>query len=1056
VGAVVPSLIAMLLPFASHPSASERLLPLVSRFAQQLDSLVLTTRALADADAAYVAFRVGEPSPVLGAGLSSAPSSSNSSLSSSSSSFAAAAQAAAAEATAAPSTCSSGVGGSSGNSSSASGGGGSAELAPQLPRVLSLLKSTAFLAANLAGTLVVAADPSSPSLEHNNALMGRRVKALLCSPVLSFGIGATYASSSATVNTAAKDANVAADASALEASAAILAQWVRAAYGQLDPGYAMVVKQAMAADKRQVQLQQVANTSAHSAAPVNNNATSASNATLGGVEPSPSSSATPQKGNFEAHEDALFAVLLHHTGLDAWAALAAKAASDPSQQGAAAGAPAVTPATTAVTSGSNNSKSPRPHHQRNHMPPLSQRRPPWLLLSLWRLVAESSVSLWRQRASLRASSSSSSGDGAHEVDLFARTATASHLLLSFWAPPPVALLRTSPWQSSVSSTTAAAAAGDKRVTAARGRWQRAVGLVVALLRWQQVLRPTSGTSAPPKRGLSRAMALVPPAGRQCLDLVRNLSTVDVAATETSSSSPGIRPESTAAANAQNDDNNLPLVSALASAAVRNQRRAAARARGFAAFETLLKSLNTPSLAVDLLAPLAPALRTASTVNSSEEAAFAVQKGDKGAGEVSGNCHCLDGLDAIGAAAASHVRKHSAQLFGVLLQCLARASSAVDESTGLPGTTTSSSSLPLETTKSGSSSSSTSQLLDSPSVLMLCHTLSLVRFDPIDWSSLRNCRALDIALKVARRLETSHAALLSEISNKGSSGNTASSSSSSFSTSPLDARQATGGASSKRRSSPNGSGAAASSSSSNSSSNNSSSNTGAAAVAQKRLALRTGQCAVAARSFYRLFVSRLAQLGVDLAPLPSAPSAWTKLIGPCFEVLRSDLQRGLTIMRPGSAASSDAAPDPQSELGLSKDATSSISTTLAAGKSTCITAIAAASTASSTSSGVGTQSQQWQVSVNGRPGHRRRCQELLTSPRQFVHMEDGLTIEADQLLHNSKGPDFSMTFWLYLTQDSTGQPRAVLTRGARGERWPCILLREGDRRLEARKKRGNVH
>ena len=62
------------------------------------------------------------------------------------------------------------------------------------------------------------------------------------------------------------------------------------------------------------------------------------------------------------------------------------------------------------------------------------------------------------------------------------------------------------------------------------------------------------------------------------------------------------------------------------------------------------------------------------------------------------------------------------------------------------------------------------------------------------------------------------------------------------------------------------------------------------------------------------------------------------------------------------------------------------------------------------------------------------------------MEDGMQIPAEQLLANSKGPDFSITFWLYLSQDSTGKRRTILTRGYKNERWPVILLRD-DRRLE---------
>jgi hypothetical protein len=57
------------------------------------------------------------------------------------------------------------------------------------------------------------------------------------------------------------------------------------------------------------------------------------------------------------------------------------------------------------------------------------------------------------------------------------------------------------------------------------------------------------------------------------------------------------------------------------------------------------------------------------------------------------------------------------------------------------------------------------------------------------------------------------------------------------------------------------------------------------------------------------------------------------------------------------------------------------------------------------------------------------------------------VPSEQLLANSKGPDFSITFWVYLTQEATGKPRVVLARGHRHERWPVLLLRDDDRRLE---------
>ena len=82
-------------------------------------------------------------------------------------------------------------------------------------------------------------------------------------------------------------------------------------------------------------------------------------------------------------------------------------------------------------------------------------------------------------------------------------------------------------------------------------------------------------------------------------------------------------------------------------------------------------------------------------------------------------------------------------------------------------------------------------------------------------------------------------------------------------------------------------------------------------------------------------------------------------------------------------------------------------------------------------------------------HKRRCQELVNSPRQLMNMEDGLVFPADHVLTNPRGSDFSITFWLFLAQDRTGHRRTVLARGQESERWPVLLLRSTDNRLEVR-------
>lgn len=93
-------------------------------------------------------------------------------------------------------------------------------------------------------------------------------------------------------------------------------------------------------------------------------------------------------------------------------------------------------------------------------------------------------------------------------------------------------------------------------------------------------------------------------------------------------------------------------------------------------------------------------------------------------------------------------------------------------------------------------------------------------------------------------------------------------------------------------------------------------------------------------------------------------------------------------------------------------------------------------------------------ANGRvyrtgPSHKRRCQELVSGPRRLMNMEDGLIFPAEHVLSNPRSSDFSITFWLRLAQDRTGHHRTVLARGNGSERWPVVLLRNTDNRLEVR-------
>ena len=77
---------------------------------------------------------------------------------------------------------------------------------------------------------------------------------------------------------------------------------------------------------------------------------------------------------------------------------------------------------------------------------------------------------------------------------------------------------------------------------------------------------------------------------------------------------------------------------------------------------------------------------------------------------------------------------------------------------------------------------------------------------------------------------------------------------------------------------------------------------------------------------------------------------------------------------------------------------------------------------------------------------KRSQELIGAPRRFGQ-EDGVKIPSNHLIQNAKGDDFSVAFWVNLSQDATGKHRSLIVRGYKNERWPLVLLRPNDRKIE---------
>ena len=75
------------------------------------------------------------------------------------------------------------------------------------------------------------------------------------------------------------------------------------------------------------------------------------------------------------------------------------------------------------------------------------------------------------------------------------------------------------------------------------------------------------------------------------------------------------------------------------------------------------------------------------------------------------------------------------------------------------------------------------------------------------------------------------------------------------------------------------------------------------------------------------------------------------------------------------------------------------------------------------------------------------QDIIDSPYHLSSDKSGLVVPAAKVLPNSSTGDFSLTFWILLTQDSTGNGRLVLLRGNHNDCSPLVALNPNDRTIE---------
>ena len=221
--------------------------------------------------------------------------------------------------------------------------------------------------------------------------------------------------------------------------------------------------------------------------------------------------------------------------------------------------------------------------------------------------------------------------------------------------------------------------------------------------------------------------------------------------------------------------------------------------------------------------------------------------------------------------------------------------------------------------------------------------------------------------------------------------------------------------------------------------------------------RAKQCISSAWLLLRLLASRIPGIENSRAQKQQSPTilacrlSWSELLKPVFDVLHEEARESIYKVRRFTRAPLLASQDiPASGSAQATGGAGSADQGLNASAGTSRMGITESVTDIHTDTSAATVplGPACTLGAGLTASHRKRCQELIGSPRRFMNMEDGFVFPAEHLLCNpGRGTDFSLSFWLYLTQDSTGKYRTILTRGHKAERWPVIMLRDVDRRIE---------
>lgn len=86
-------------------------------------------------------------------------------------------------------------------------------------------------------------------------------------------------------------------------------------------------------------------------------------------------------------------------------------------------------------------------------------------------------------------------------------------------------------------------------------------------------------------------------------------------------------------------------------------------------------------------------------------------------------------------------------------------------------------------------------------------------------------------------------------------------------------------------------------------------------------------------------------------------------------------------------------------------------------------------------------------------NKKRCQDIINKPMEFCKNSEGIVVQGDKLLSSSKGVDFTLTFWVFLSKSNENKTCFLSGKVSHNDAWPLVIIR-ADAKIEVLFGHGN--